>query len=77
MARRQTQKTTVADRNRTLEDRIAAADDDWPANTYDSKSARYPWSYVGDDVPEDPHARREKSVHDGELAALKPREGER
>ena len=54
---------------RTLEDRIAAADDDWPADTADSKSARYPWSYVGDDVPEDIHDRRFENVLEGEMRA--------
>ena len=54
---------------RTLEDRIAAADDDWPADTADSESARYPWSYVGDDVPEDIHDRRFENVREGEMQA--------
>lgn len=62
---------------RTLEDRIAEADDDYPSD-------RFPYSAMGDDIPDDVsprqamHRRREQSVHEAEKKDIARRQrGER
>lgn len=55
---------------RTIEDRIADADDDWVK----ARNSAVAWAYDQmDDGPEDIHARREKSVHEGEARDIRHR----
>lgn len=53
----------MLNRNRTLEDRIAESDEDYKQ----AKQSAVAWAYRNmDNGPEDMHAAREQSVHEGE-----------